>query len=167
MLLITNRKALGILTAAGVVLLDQLSKAVVVQHMALHESFPVIAGFFNITYVRNTGAAFGILSGQAPWLRSVLLVGSSILAVGFILWIWVKEGNSSWSRAVSLGMILGGALGNMLDRVRLGEVIDFLDFYWGKYHWPAFNVADSAVTVGILMFLPSFLMFQKGKPASK
>lgn len=164
MQLIRSRERLGILVAAGVLLLDQLTKAVVVQHMALHESFSVIQGFFNITYVRNTGAAFGILSGQAPWIRSVVLVGSSLLAMGFILWIWLRDENSSCPRVVSLGLILGGALGNMVDRVRLGEVIDFLDLYWGRYHWPAFNLADSAVTVGILMFLPSYVIFQKERP---
>lgn len=161
MALIRFRDRLGILVAAGVLLLDQLTKAAVVQHMALHESLSVIPGVFNITYVRNTGAAFGILSGQASWIRTGALVGSSLLAVGFILWIWFRNRESSWFKVVSLGMILGGALGNLLDRLRLGEVIDFLDLYWGKYHWPAFNVADSAVTVGILIFLPSFFMLQK------
>lgn len=156
-----SRDAIGVFVAAGVLVLDQLTKAAVVQHMALHDSFAVIPGFFNITYVRNTGAAFGIMSSQAPWIRSAVLVGSSLLAMGLILWIWFRERGSSWSRVICLGMILGGALGNMADRVRLGEVIDFLDFYWGRYHWPAFNVADSAVTLGILVLLPSFVLSKK------
>lgn len=161
MQMLGSRDAIGVLVATGVLVLDQLTKAAVVQYMALHDSFPVIPGFFNITYVRNTGAAFGILSSQAPWIRSALLVGSSLLATGFILWIWFRERGSSWSRVICLGMILGGALGNMADRVRLGEVIDFLDLYWGRYHWPAFNVADSAVTLGILILLPSFVLSKK------
>jgi len=161
MQLLGFRDTLGVLVAAGVLILDQLTKALVVQHMALHESFQVIPGFFNITYVRNTGAAFGILSSQAPWIRSTVLVGSSLLAMGFILWIWFRDRGSSGSGVICLGMILGGALGNMADRVRLGEVVDFLDLYWGRYHWPAFNVADSAVTLGILMLLPSFVLSKK------
>ncbi len=158
-----SRESLGLLLAAGVLVLDQVTKAMVVQHMSLHESIPVIPGFFNLTYVRNTGAAFGILSSHTPGIRSVVLVLSSLLAMGFIVWIWFREKNPSWSLVIPMGMILGGALGNLLDRVRLGEVIDFLDFYWGKYHWPAFNVADSAVSLGILVFLPYLLLSREDK----
>lgn len=159
-----SRESLGLLVAAGVLVLDQVTKAMVVQHMSLHESIPVIPGFFNLTYVRNTGAAFGILSSHTPGIRSVLLVLSSLLAMGFIVWIWFREKNPSWYLVIPMGMILGGALGNLVDRVRLGEVIDFLDFYWGKYHWPAFNVADSAVSLGILVFLPYLLLSLEDKP---
>jgi len=159
-----SQDALGLLVTAAVLALDQLSKAVVSHQIGLHESIALIPGLLNLTHVRNTGAAFGILSSQPSLVRSLILLASSLLAAGFILWIWFRQRNTSWSRTIPLGMILGGALGNMLDRVRLGEVIDFLDLYWGRYHWPAFNVADSAITVGILLFLPALIMPHRDTP---
>lgn len=157
---------LGLLLAAGLVVLDQLTKWVVVQGMRLHESVPVVPGLLNLTYVRNTGAAFGILSSPSPGLRSTLLLAFSMVAMGFVLWIWFREKPSSRLQVASLGMILGGALGNLVDRVRLGEVIDFLDLYWGPHHWPAFNVADSAITVGVLLFLMGLLRATRSRSGS-
>ncbi|MEJ5375685.1 MAG: signal peptidase II [bacterium] len=158
-----RRAYLGVLVAVTVLVLDQLTKAAVAEHMRLHESLTVIPGFLNLTYVRNTGAAFGLLATQSPGIRSLVLIASSLIAMGFIVWIWWRERVSSWCRVISLGLILGGALGNLVDRIRLGEVVDFLDIYWGKYHWPAFNVADSAVTVGILVLLPSLILSPKAR----
>jgi signal peptidase II len=143
---------LGILLTALVLLLDQATKWVVVQHMVLHQSIPIIPGFLNLTYVRNTGAAFGMFASPSPGLRSALLLLFSLVAIGLIAWIWIRDRRASGLYVSSLGLILGGALGNLLDRARLGEVVDFVDAYWGRYHWPAFNVADSAITVGVALF---------------
>lgn len=143
----------GVAVATCLLATDQFSKWLVARNVHIHESIQVIPGLLNITHVRNTGAAFGILSSPEPGLRSSLLLGFSLLALGFILWVWFRERPTSRLQVISLAMILGGALGNLVDRARLGQVLDFLDFYWRQYHWPAFNVADSAVTVGVILFL--------------
>lgn len=142
----------GLVVAVAVGVCDQITKAIVSTTMGLHETVEVVPGFFNLTYVRNKGAAFGIFSGHGEVVGPYLLILASFLAIGFLVWIWLKERPSSLLDTASLGLILGGAMGNLVDRVKGGEVIDFLDFHLGPYHWPAFNLADSAVTVGVLLF---------------
>jgi signal peptidase II len=139
--------------AAAVVAVDQLSKWCVERSMQLHQSIPVIDGFFSLTYVRNAGAAFGLFA-DLPWAaRMPLLVLVSVGALGVMLFILRGLHPNEVGLRVALAGVLGGAVGNLIDRVRYGEVVDFFDVYWREYHWPAFNVADSCITVGIGVLL--------------
>lgn len=142
---------LFVITVLVIVVLDQVTKIYIDTHMTLHESIPVVQGFFNITYVRNPGAAFGFLADASPTVRALFLIGVSILASGLIVYYIVKMKTEDILLTYGMSLILGGAVGNLIDRIRLGEVIDFLDVYISTYHWPAFNVADSAVTVGAVI----------------
>jgi signal peptidase II len=148
------------LIAAAVVLLDQITKGLITQKFLLHENLEVIPGFFNLTYVRNTGGAFGFLAGEASKLRTGLFLAVSCAALGIIFYLYTKiPPGKKWLDA-GLAMTFGGALGNFIDRARFGEVVDFLDFYIGSMHWPAFNVADGAISVGIGIFC-FYLIFKK------
>lgn len=137
--------------------LDQISKFYVQQTLHLGQIIPVIPSFFNLTYVLNPGAAFGFLARAPASIRTPFFTAISILAVLFILYYRSRHRQMHLLPSVSLACILGGALGNLIDRLRLGMVVDFLDVYYGAYHWPAFNLADSAITVGVaLMVLEMF-----------
>ncbi len=135
-----------------ILILDQSTKLYIDANFRLHESVPVIRGLFNLTYVRNKGAAFGILADST--VRIPFFITVSIVAMLGILW-YIKQIREDQKLAIlSLSLVFSGALGNLIDRIRLGEVIDFLDVFWGRYHWPAFNVADSAITIGVtLLFI--------------
>jgi len=139
-----------------VVLLDQLSKAWVESSLFLHQVIPIIPGFFNITYVTNTGAAFGILAGHEGW-RHLFFQCISVLALGGLAYLYWSARSSSKALFWGCCLIFGGALGNLLDRIRHRHVTDFLDLYIGSYHWPAFNLADSAITIGGLLLAFYFL----------
>jgi signal peptidase II len=129
--------------------------------MQLHDSFPVIQGFFSITYVRNPGAAFGFLAGALPLFRYIFFVAITVTAIVLILYYIRKSKAEELRLTFSLSLILSGAIGNLIDRIRFGEVIDFLDVYLGSYHWPAFNVADSAISVGaVILFME---LIKRGK----
>lgn len=130
-------------------LLDQASKLYIHRTMELFQSIPVIDGFFNIFYIRNRGAAFSFLS-QASW-RLPFFITVSLVASGVILVAFGRLRNDQKLAQASLAMIFSGAVGNLIDRVRMGEVIDFLDVYWRSHHWPAFNVADSFICVGVAL----------------
>ncbi len=146
-------------TVAAVVLLDQVTKALVAHYIEPNRAVEVIPGLFNIVYWTNPGAAFGIFrSGGA--LRTVLLSAMSIVALAVVAVLLRRSRDRLTTLALSL--IAGGAVGNLIDRARFGEVVDFLDFYIGRHHWPAFNVADSAITVGALMALAGFY-FMEGR----
>lgn len=135
-----------------VVAIDQATKLYVDAHFRLHETVPVIRGLFHFTYVRNKGAAFGILADNA--IRIPFFITVSIVAILGILWYIKRIRNDQWLALISLSLIFSGAFGNLIDRIRLGEVIDFLDVFWKQHHWPAFNIADSAITVGVaLLFI--------------
>lgn len=129
--------------------LDQASKLYIHRTMQLYQSIPVIDGFFNIFYIRNRGAAFSFLS-QASW-RLPFFIAVSLIASVVILVAFGRLRDDQRLAQASLAMIFSGAVGNLIDRVRLGEVIDFLDLYWRSYHWPAFNVADSFICVGVAL----------------
>lgn len=153
------------LTAGISLLLDQLTKIYIDTAFALHESIRVIENFFHITYVRNPGAAFGILSDSA--IRIPFFIGVSLLASIGIIWYLRKVDASDRWQHFALGLIFSGAVGNLVDRIRLGEVIDFLDVHWYQHHWPAFNVADSAICVGVaIMFLCTWRDEKQKKLAS-
>jgi signal peptidase II len=154
--------ALG--TAVSVVLLDQWTKVMVVERMALYESIPVVDGFFALTYVRNTGAAFGILADRIPTLlRAPFFLAVSGVALLMLGWFLRGLAAERAGLIAACGGVLGGAIGNMIDRVRLGEVIDFLDVYVGAYHWPTFNVADAAITVGVIALCIDTLRGDRGE----
>ena len=144
------------LTAGAVVALDQAAKWAVSTELHYHQIIPVIKGLFNITFITNTGAAFGILAGAEKW-RHLFFQTVSFLALGGIFYIYRTSRTSSLSLLCGLPLIFGGALGNLIDRMNHGFVIDFLDFYIRGHHWPAFNVADSAITIGTVLILVHFL----------
>jgi signal peptidase II len=135
-----------------VVVIDQASKWLASIHIPPYQGLSVIPGFFNIVLVKNRGMAFGLLNQAKPGLSSVLLLATTVAAIGVIIFFfWIKK-EHLWV-AIGLSLILGGAVGNLIDRIHLGYVIDFLDFHLAGYHWPAFNMADSAVTAGTLWLL--------------
>lgn len=139
-----------IIVASAVIILDQLTKAIITQYLYLHQSIEVVSGFFNITYIRNPGAAFGLFHDSGEVFRTIFLIGVSIVALGAIFFVY-RRVKANLPACIALSLIAGGAIGNLVDRIRFGEVTDFLDFYIGQYHWPAFNVADSAITIGVLL----------------
>jgi len=144
-----------------ILLLDQASKWMAVTHIQAHQALSVIPGFFHLVLVKNRGMAFGVFSQTKSGFYYYFLLFTTIGATGVILFFffWIKS-NKKWL-TVGLSLILGGALGNLVDRVRLGYVIDFLDFFLKSYHWPAFNVADSAVTVGTFWLLFNIIRGKK------
>ncbi|KAF0117515.1 MAG: signal peptidase II [bacterium] len=146
----------------GVILLDQSSKLYIDRLLPLHYSITIIKNFIHITYVRNTGAAFGLLASQGTGFKVFFFATTSIIAITVIIFFLRSLKDTQTLLASSLSLIMGGAIGNLIDRVRLGEVIDFIDFHWYSYHWPAFNVADSAITVGGV-FLIVNTVFRKDK----
>ena len=157
-----------ILIAALIVLLDRSTKWLVAQKITLHDSIDVVPGLFRLTHVQNQGAAFGLFSDSPePWKVAMLILFSvaALAVVSALLW---KNGNALNATAVALSLVFGGALGNLWDRVASGRVIDFLDFYVGNHHWPAFNIADSAIVVGALLLLSEiFLAPQEEKVVSQ
>ncbi len=156
---------LASLTGA-VIALDQVTKLRVMQTMRLHESIPIIPNFFSLTYIRNPGAAFGLLAGSSQTFRMIFFGATSLLALTLLGTILLRMPERDRMGRYSVAGILGGAIGNMIDRIKYGEVIDFLDFYINDYHWPAFNVADSAITVGVICLIIHFALEKKEDPSS-
>ena len=137
------------------VVLDQVSKWVVDSSMQLYQSIPLVP-YFNLTYVRNTGAAFSFLSEAGGWQRWFFAGLAIVISIVIAVWLARLKQHEALL-AVALSLVLGGAIGNLIDRLAYGYVIDFLDVYYQTWHWPAFNVADSAITLGVvLMLLESF-----------
>jgi signal peptidase II len=136
---------------AMILVLDQLTKLIALERLAPGLSIPVVDGFFSLTLVMNPGLAFGMLASTPAGWRWVI-AALSVLALG-VLGVLASKllPDGRWSTRTGIGLIFGGAVGNLIDRGRFGAVIDFLDFYWRGYHWPAFNVADSAITVGVAL----------------
>jgi signal peptidase II len=145
-----------------ILIADQLTKFIVDQTMPLHHSIPIIDDLFSLTYIRNTGAAFGILSGSAAAFRLPFLLLFSTVAIVFIILMLRRLPDRETGLITALAFILGGAIGNLIDRIAYGEVIDFLDFYWSRFHWPAFNLADSFITIGVLITV-YYLIKAKGE----
>ena len=158
--MIPNKYTKLTIVAGLIVLSDQISKALILKHLPRHHSIPIIAGLFDITHIRNPGGAFGLMASMSPTVRTVVFLFISSLAVGLILYFYIKTPPSQALLATGFALIFGGAIGNLIDRVRFGNVVDFLDIYLGNLHWPAFNIADSAITVGIFIFI-FHLLFKK------
>jgi signal peptidase II len=136
-----------------VLILDQLSKWWVVGSFQLHQSRPLIPGFFSLTFITNTGAAFGMLAGEQGLGRQIFFGGVALVALVVLYFAFREYRGRGHLYLAAIGLVAGGAMGNLVDRLRLGHVIDFLDVYFRQYHWPAFNVADSAITVGVALFI--------------
>ncbi len=145
------RYRLLLIVSAAILILDQATKLYIDSRFALYESVTVIQNFFAITYVRNKGAAFGILADSA--YRVPFFIAVAALAAIGILWYLHRLREDQRLLHGALTLVFAGAVGNLIDRIRLGEVIDFIDVHWYQHHWPAFNVADSAITVGVTLML--------------
>ena len=138
-----------------VIILDQLTKGIASANLTMFDPVPVMP-MFNFTLMHNEGAAFSFLSDAGGWQRWFFTILATVISIVIVVWIKKLEAHEKWT-AFSLAFILGGAVGNLIDRVRLGYVVDFIDVYYGTAHWPAFNIADSAITVGaIVMIATSF-----------
>ena len=157
----SSRYVLLALIAFTVIILDQATKYWIMQSMRLHESIPIIPNLFSFTYIRNPGAAFGLLAGSSNAFRTVFFGITSLFALALLGTILVRLPAKDWIGQVSIAGILGGAIGNLIDRLRFGEVIDFLDVYVESYHWPAFNIADSAIVVGVGLMLVDSLIGER------
>lgn len=164
---LSSGRGLYVWIAGVTVALDQVAKTLVDRYMDLHESRPIVEGLARLTYVQNRGAAFGILSDADLPYQSLLFSAISILALGAIAFYAWKLPAASRLPQLALAFIMGGAAGNLLDRARLGYVIDFVDVYWGRHHWPAFNVADSAITVGVCLLILDIIKNPQGDSAAE
>lgn len=140
----------GLLIASAVVVLDQVTKLWIVNGVMAPPRVIEMTSFFNVVMVWNTGASFGLFSTDSPWTRYLLAAVALIIVVALCLWL--RRAQSRWL-AAALGIVIGGAVGNVIDRFVYGAVADFLDFHLAGYHWPAFNVADIAITVGVAMLV--------------
>jgi len=152
---------LGLLGA--VVLLDQATKALVVARLGLHEYTEVVDGLLSISHVHNRGAAFGVLSDASVPYQHLLLAGLSVVALLAIAYYFVRLPPAAWLPRTALALVLGGAVGNLIDRIRLGYVVDFVHVFWRDHVWPDFNVADSAITVGVVLLVLDILRERRGE----
>lgn len=139
----------------AVVALDQLVKWLVLRHLPAQGV--EVTGFFNLVLVCNTGISFGLLPGESPWKPWLLSAFAVAVVIGLLIWV---RGKDSRLLTAGVGLVVGGALGNVVDRLRVGCVIDFLDLHAAGWHWPAFNLADSAITVGVALLLVHGLFFE-------
>ena len=152
------------LIAMLVVLLDRATKRVVAGNIPLHDSIAVIPGFFRLTHVENRGAAFGLFADSPSEWKVAILVLFSVIALVVVSCLLWKNSHSMTSTGVGLALILGGAIGNLWDRVAAGHVTDFLLFYIGRYEWPAFNVADSCIVIGAALLVLEILFAKSPTP---
>ena len=148
-----GRRMAELWIAAAIVVLDQATKAIVKAKLPLHESVTVIPGFFDLTHVRNTGAAFGMLDNTHFAYKPALMVIVALVALGAVASYALTLPATQRIARFGLALILGGAVGNLIDRAVMGYVVDFVDVYWRGVHFWAFNVADSAITVGVVLML--------------
>ncbi|QAR32882.1 signal peptidase II [Geovibrio thiophilus] len=142
--------------------IDQATKIIVKNTFMLHETREVIPGFFNLTYILNPGAAFGFLARMNENYRQLFFVLITLIAIAAVAYLLYKE-HSMKLRAFSYTLIIAGAVGNFIDRVYIGKVVDFLDFYVSDYHWPAFNVADSAISVGVCFLMLDLFLHKRSE----
>lgn len=150
-----------LLIALAVLLLDRFTKLLVIRNIPLEDAVSIIPGLFRLTHLENPGAAFSLFAESSSPLKTVVLVAISVAAlvvVAVLLWMRRSDFNAT---TVALSLILGGALGNLWDRLTDGKVTDFLDFYVGVHHWPPFNLADSAIVVGALLLMTRMLRQDK------
>jgi len=142
-----------ILVSGGVIFTDQITKYIIKINIVLHDNIIVIDKFFNLTHILNPGGAFGFFASGSPEIRKFIFLFMSSLVTLFVLWFYKKCAADFVFLSYGLALIFGGALGNLIDRFLYGKVVDFLDFYIGSAHWPAFNVADSAISIGMTILI--------------
>lgn len=148
---------LPLLLGIGITLLDQATKCMVTQRFYLYESVPVVPGLFDLRYIQNTGAAWGMFAGGHGWLATLSV--AVLVALVVFQRAFFSDGLAD---RIAFGLIIGGIVGNFIDRVRLNYVVDFLDFHWRGHHFPAFNVADAAICCGVALYMLSqFLMARR------
>lgn len=146
----TPKTRIGLAAFVSSLGLDLVTKYLIIQNLSFSDRIPVIDGFFYLTHVRNTGAAFGLFSDAPPEIRLTFFVGVACIAIAIIISFFRKLAPGDRLASLALGLILGGAIGNLIDRIRFQEVVDFLHFrLWAGYTWPDFNVADSCIVVGV------------------
>ena len=141
---------LGLIIATFVALIDQFSKKWIVNDVMVPPHTVPVTSFFNLVLNWNKGVTFGLFNRNHPWMSYVFIAAAIIIL--FLLVRWLARA-TSWPLALGLGLVIGGAVGNVIDRLQYGAVIDFLDFYWGTYHWYTFNLADSAIVGGVLLLM--------------
>ena len=159
-----RRYLILVVVASAVVMADLATKAIVEARIPLHRMIPVVDGLLALVHVRNTGAAFSLLAGAPEAVRVPLFVGVAIAAAVAVVAFVRKLDDRQWGLAAALALVLGGAVGNLVDRLRYGAVVDFVLVYWRNWHWPAFNVADSAISVGVAVLVWT-LTFGRREPA--
>jgi signal peptidase II len=142
-----------LLISGSIVLFDQASKYMIKINLDLHDHIIVINNFFNITHILNPGGAFGMFASSSPEIRKFIFLFLSSIATLLILWFYKKSAADFLFFSIGLALIFGGAVGNLIDRFAYGKVVDFLDFYIGTLHWPGFNIADSAISIGMAILI--------------
>jgi signal peptidase II len=153
-----------LLLSATIVVLDQVSKLLVLANFSLHESRVLIAGLLNFTLAFNDGAAFSFLQGAGGWQRWFFTLLAVVVSAVLVVWL-KRTPRHDWRSALPLALVLGGAIGNVIDRMRLGHVVDFIDVHYGSWSFPAFNVADSAISVGAVLLIAFGLFGSKAGTA--
>lgn len=156
-----------LILSAVVILLDIWTKSLILARIDLHEAIPVIPNFFQLVHVRNTGAAFGLGANASSKLVPILLNVGAIAVFCVVVVYALRSAVGDRVLQSGLHLILGGAIGNLLDRFRFGYVVDFLDVYVGRHHWPAFNVADSAICIGIALLFFDMRKKPEAEPATE
>lgn len=146
-----------VFVALSVVILDQLTKAMVRPSLALHQSVEVIPGFLDLTRVHNTGAAFGMLNDMDFPMKTLVLSAVALIALGAVAWYAATVPLTDRLARIGVAGVLGGAIGNLIDRAKDGYVLDFVDAYFGTWHFWAFNVADAAITIGVILMILDML----------
>lgn len=155
-----NKYILTGIISGAVILLDQAVKFIIIRYVFLHDTISVIPGFFNITHVRNKGAAFSILSDLPAAFRPAFFI--IVTCAALVVIAAVIRRTEARIQLAALSLIAGGAAGNLVDRIRFGEVVDFIDWYVKSWHWPAFNVADSAISIGAVLLAGGIFLKKSG-----
>ncbi len=141
------------IVALAIVIVDQYTKLLVVAQIPRGAAIPVIPGFFDLTLTYNMGAAFGLFSGLPESFRIYVLLAAAMVAFSVVVYYMRSPHGQTGLARFAFALIIGGAIGNLIDRLRLGMVVDFLDVYFGTYHWPAFNIADSCICIGVVLLV--------------
>ena len=162
----TSRFVTWIMVAIVIVVADQLTKWAIVEWVSLYEKVP-LNDFINLTHQRNTGAAFSFLADQGGWQRWFFVVLASGVSVLIAVWLWRIRQSGPWVLAAGLALVLGGAVGNLIDRIRFGYVTDFIQVWFGNWAFPSFNVADAGITVGATLLIIDALFFSGREERAK
>ena len=161
-----NRRLIYPIVIIALLCVDQLTKALIARNIMIQSSKSIIRGFFNLTHIRNRGAIFGFFSQYDSRPLFIFLTLVSLVALGLVIYYFFKTPSSERFMKISLSIILAGALGNLIDRVFRGYVIDFLDFYIKNWHWPSFNIADASITTGAFLLI-FILLFKRRSTCSQ